>query len=569
MIESELDGGEAIVEAFRQLGIEYVISSSGSEWPPIWEALSRQRIQGKKGPNYIDCWHESLAVSMAMGYTKASGRMQAVVLHTVVGLLQGSMAIRAAFSEQIPMVICVGESASFGEDSTRDKGSWWLTDLGVVDGPTRFAEPFVKWSSSVKDYRTLYNMVERAGEIASQSPRGPVLISVPFELLLKPFFQPRRRAPVSVDYKQFVDPQQVNLIAQWLSQSSSPVVITESLGESADGFKNLHKLCELLAVPVIEKPARYSNFPTEHPLHLGSDLKSRMNDFDFFLVISDRAPWYPQSSVPSENARVAVVDSCPFRPNMPYQPLYADTYVRADPVLFLEKLVERIQSGEYNIDQNKRNERLARWQSEYKKKTETRQLAIEQAKNKRPIDPVWLCHVLSEVMPKDAVYVEETVTHGDLTRNFILRDNPQSFFHPGGGGLGLGLGTALGVKMALPERFVACLEGDGALLYNPIIQALGAAKGYDLPILIVVFNNHSYGSMKMSHTMEYPKGAAVTSGKFLGVDISVPNFSDFVTSFGGYAAKVDDPAKLHDELGNAISALNSGRLGLVDVVLSK
>ena len=63
------DGGEAILEAFRNLGVDYIISSPGSEWPPVWEALARQRANELDGPKYIDCWHESLAVAMAMGYT--------------------------------------------------------------------------------------------------------------------------------------------------------------------------------------------------------------------------------------------------------------------------------------------------------------------------------------------------------------------------------------------------------------------------------------------------------------------------------------------------------------------
>ena len=85
------DGGEAVLEAFRNLGVDYIISSPGSEWPPVWEALARQRANEIDGPKYIDCWHESLAVAMAMGYTRYTGRLQAVLLHAGVGPLQGSM----------------------------------------------------------------------------------------------------------------------------------------------------------------------------------------------------------------------------------------------------------------------------------------------------------------------------------------------------------------------------------------------------------------------------------------------------------------------------------------------
>jgi acetolactate synthase-1/2/3 large subunit len=87
------DGGEAILEAFRNLGVGYVICSPGSEWPPFWEAIARQRRNGTPGPVYLDCGHELIAVGMAAAYTNITGRMQAVLLHAGAGLLQGSMAI--------------------------------------------------------------------------------------------------------------------------------------------------------------------------------------------------------------------------------------------------------------------------------------------------------------------------------------------------------------------------------------------------------------------------------------------------------------------------------------------
>ena len=96
------DGGEAVLEALRNLGVDYIISSPGSEWPPVWEALARQRANETPGPKYLNCWHETLAVTMAMGYTRATGRMQAVLLHAGVGLLQGAMGIHGAYISEVP-----------------------------------------------------------------------------------------------------------------------------------------------------------------------------------------------------------------------------------------------------------------------------------------------------------------------------------------------------------------------------------------------------------------------------------------------------------------------------------
>ncbi|MBC7017932.1 thiamine pyrophosphate-binding protein, partial [Salmonella enterica] len=88
-----------------------VVSSPGSEWPSFWEAMARQKRDGSPGPTYLDCGHETLAVTIAAGYTKFTGRMQAVLLHAGAGLLQGSMAVGAARAMEVPMVVMSGESA--------------------------------------------------------------------------------------------------------------------------------------------------------------------------------------------------------------------------------------------------------------------------------------------------------------------------------------------------------------------------------------------------------------------------------------------------------------------------
>src|SRR5207342_1091752 len=104
-LKNTIDGGEAILEAFRSLNVEYVISSPGSEWPSFWEAMARQKQNGTAGPTYLDCGHETIAVTMAAAYTHITGRMQAVLLHAGAGLLQGSMAIGAARAMETPMLV--------------------------------------------------------------------------------------------------------------------------------------------------------------------------------------------------------------------------------------------------------------------------------------------------------------------------------------------------------------------------------------------------------------------------------------------------------------------------------
>src|SRR6266699_1535411 len=139
----------------------------------------------------------------------------------------------------------------------------------------------------------------------------------------------------------------------------------------------------------------------------------------------------------------------------------------------------------------------------------------EKAQNGSAIDPLSLLGALGEAMPADTIYVDETITHSSLIRQHLPQTTPQSFFR-GAGGLGQGIGTALGIKLAAPERPVALLVGDGSFLYNPIIQALGASKRHELPIIIVVLNNKKYEAMRMGHVHHYPDGASASKDLHFG-----------------------------------------------------
>src|SRR5262249_4495592 len=115
-MKNYLHGGEAILEAFRKLKIDYIMSSPGSEWSPIWEAPARQKLDNKPGPTFVESWHETLAVNMATGYTLMTGRPQAVLVHAGVGVLQGSMGIHGALQNEIPMGGMSGEFPALGAD---------------------------------------------------------------------------------------------------------------------------------------------------------------------------------------------------------------------------------------------------------------------------------------------------------------------------------------------------------------------------------------------------------------------------------------------------------------------
>jgi acetolactate synthase-1/2/3 large subunit len=191
---------------------------------------------------------------------------------------------------------------------------------------------------------------------------------------------------------------------------------------------------------------------------------------------------------------------------------------------------------------------------------------LSKARAGEGIHPLDLCAALGEVLPRTAIYVDETTTHRGQIQKFVRYGGPQSFFRVSSG-LGQGLGMALGIKLGSRDRPVVSLIGDGALLYNPVLPVLGLSKSAHLPILIVVLNNGGYKSMTSNQLAYYPDGVGVRHGLFLGEGICGTDYEQLAGLFGGFGIRIEDAAGLKPGLEQAHAAVRDGRMAIVNVIL--
>jgi acetolactate synthase-1/2/3 large subunit len=565
-MKNTLDGGEAIVEALRALKVDYVFSSPGSDWGALWEAFARQKVNGTPGPEYVSCGHETLAVNLAMGHTFMTGRMQAVVLHTGVGLLQGSLGIDAARKLGLPMLIFSSEALTYGEREGFDPGQQWIATLNSVGGPQRLIEPIVKWASPAISIETLHDMIVRAGELAQQNPMGPVYINVPIETTLQPWTPPKAPRKVIKAAAPQAPASEIERVAKLLLAAELPAVVTEGAGREAEGYRALVDLAELLAIPVIEPfPTEVANFPKDHPLHRGATLRPFADEMDLVLVVRSRVPWYPPRNKPPK-ATVVVLDETPVRDSMVYQNVPADITLEGDVVHSLKALSAAVRAGK--PDAAKVKARREKCEAAHAKRLEDNRRLDAAAPAKPTIDPAWLCHVLNEVLPRDTIVVDETITYRGSTISHLDDHGPLSFFRVGGG-LGQGFGTALGLKVASPQRPVAWIVGDGAFLYNPLPQSLAFAKHRELPILILVLNNTGYDSMAKEHRAWYPDGISVKNDIFYGRTITDFDYAELAKPFGGFGRKVETPAEVRPALEEALAAVKSGKTAILNFMVDR
>lgn len=558
-----LSGGELFLQVLRSFDVDYIFSSPGTEWAPLWEALARQAALGIKGPEYLCSRHEDVAIGMASGYSRVTGGLSVCLLHSSVGSLRAAMGVRGAYQAQVPILVCAGESLTFGEGASWVGFHWgrYLEDYG---GPARLMERVVKSSYGVSTSALLSGSLVRACQLAVASPPGPVFLSLPYEIMAAPAEGGTTAARRSLAQPQ-VDPQALEEVATLLAGARNPVIITEKLGRNPAAVAHLVAVAESLgAVTVEAQHPEYLNFPRRHDLHGGFNATPYLADADVVLLVDMVGPpWYPEKALHPKQATVIALGEDPFRSRFPYHGVAADVTLigRADAAI--AKLAELLPdqapgSTERRAMWARKNaERRARWHAMAKRHAAA-----------TPIDARWMCEVINRVLPSDAILVDETIITNFTLLNVIDRFEPGQFINAMDGGLGTGLGAALGVKVAHPERPVIALVGDGGFNYNAPLAVLGFCQEYGFPITIVIGDNGRYRAMQMATEQLYPDGWSARTNNYYGSFVRPQiNYGEMAALVGGHGEMVTSPHEVEPALRRALQANHDGRVAIVDVII--
>ena len=291
-----VNGAEALLELFRAQGTDYIFCSPIAAWAPLWEALAKRKATTNvETPQYLNCRHEILAVGLASGYYKATGRTQAVLLPTGLGVLNGAMAMRSAYHEHIPMVIVSPDTLTHGAVPGLDPGPEWPTLLVDLAGPVRNAETVTKWAKEVKTGSDLAADVRRAWYFAESVPRGPTLLGVPFDILMSQVAEPHGDKTKASPLVAPID--SLREVADLLMRSRAPLIVTEHAARTPEDQAALVAIAEHIGAPVFEYwMPLYVNFPRAHPLYATDPIETHLKDADCILVVGAHGPWHPQET---------------------------------------------------------------------------------------------------------------------------------------------------------------------------------------------------------------------------------------------------------------------------------
>ena len=557
---------EAYLELLAARGVEYFFANAGTDFAPLIEAYARRSAQGHARPRPLTVPHEVTAVGMACGYAMVTGRPQVVMVHTIVGTANALGGIMNASRSNVPVLFSAGRNpiTEAGELGSRDRQIHWAQESFDQAGLVR---EFVKWDYELRNFGQLETVVDRALAIAQAEPQGPVYLTLPREVLgeRQEAFEYSDPARAPRPSALAPDGETVAEAARLLATARHPIVITKALGRDPAAVPALVELAETLGLPVFEQAPTHLNFPQDHALHAGFDPAAGVAEADVIIVAECDAPWYPHLRGPRPETKIVQVAVDPLFSRYPIRGFHGDVALAGAPRLALRALADAVTPL---LDRAVATERRERLGARHAKEREARAARTRALAADTPIDMAWLSHAIGEFIDERTIMVNEY----DFDQSQAAMRVPGSYFAASpAGGLGWGLGSALGAKLAAPDKTVICCVGDGAYIFGSPTAAHFVSRAYDIPALFVVFNNRMWNAVKKAVQTHAREGWAVKTGAMPLTELDpAPDYELICRASGGHAERVEDPGKLHDALGRALHAVREEkRQALLNVICKK
>jgi benzoylformate decarboxylase len=538
-----MSGKAALLDLLRHEGVRVIFGNPGTTELPLMDALAAEREL-----RYILALQEAPATGMADGYCQASGQCAMLNLHAAPGLGNALGMLYDAKKAGSPILVTAGQ---------HEQRFNFTEPLLMGDLPT-IARPFVKWSDEVRRLEDLPRAIHRAVKTALAPPMGPVFLSLPGDILTDSA-DIDLGAPSRVAAGIRGDTSAIGQAAAIIARAKSPVIIAGDAVPQGNALQELVAFAEALGAPVYDEGmASRAMFPSSHPLYRGAivrlpeAIRGMLGQHD--LLVSVGGDLFTLSlpgevEAMPEDYPVIHLDTDPWELGKNYPEKVS---ILGEPKITLPELTEAVRAARSAQEAEAAIKRLNHVRAEGVASLHKLNAMADALSERHPIHPLALMQTIGRLLPDDAVVIDETISSGTGLRRFLKSDDAQSFYGLRGGGIGWGLPAAIGVKLALPERPVVALIGDGSAMYT--IQGLWTAARENLRMVFVIINNYSYRILKQRTNAM--KGLAAQHDNYVAMDLDRPRV-DFVSvarGLGLTAHKAGTLAELGDLMEAALAA---------------
>ena len=554
-------GGEAFAEQLIASGVKYIFGNSSSSDAPFYDALvDRPQL------NYILTPHEGPGAAMAAGYVKASGERAFVMEAAIVGLANAIGQMYNAQKEQTPLVFY-----SYRNDKSTSAGRDVFEEVPYQE---EIVAPLTKWHWLARRPDMIPETLRRSFKVAWTPPYGPTYATwhadymaekVRTEVIVHEKVDPRMRIRPN--------PQEVERAARLLVEAENPLLIVGDEIYKTRSVAKAVKLAELLGVPVSQARQVFANFPHTHPLWVGEfpstvgiHTLSFPRNPDLVINVGNKLIHTTSTPIVPRNVKFIDMRNDSFSVG---NVMTTDAPLVADVEYGMEDLIEAIESAMTPSVRKKVSERAEGVRVFSEKAKRLRALVSKNPDwDSSPMTSDRVTYEVSRYAEEDAIIVHEAGAIGLHGFDFNPLGGRELFFYYGAH-LGSGVGTAAGVKLARPNQQVIALVGDGAFIFGP--TALWNMARLELPVTVVVYNNHAYGGVHNRGLAAAAGGRMVQTGHFVQDYLGKPdmNMASIADGFGVAGEVVHSPDDLKAALGRARRATLDGKPYLIDAQVAR
>jgi len=561
-----ITAGGAVFGKLKALGVDHVFANSGTDFPPIIEGLIEATQTGLDLPVPITVPHEHVAVGMAHGYYQVSGKVQAVMLHTNVGLANGVTGAINAWCDQIPMLIMSGRTP------VMEKGRFGARTVPIGWGQEMFDQTAMlrevtKWDYELRFPEQVTDLFDRGWAIASSTPKGPIYLSLPREVLCEQtppdgLQTPSKQAPVIAA----ATPEDLKTAADLLAAAKTPLIISQRGAGSPEAFSALGGFLSDWALPLSHYWANQLSVPLSHPMQIGAAPEAVLGEADVVLVINSLAPWWPDKVTLRDDIKVIQLGPDPLFARTPIRNFQADVTLAGETADTLLALIAEMKARPRDDDNlEARRQRIAHLSAD------RRRTVVELAERGRgsPMSKDWVALCLGKAIKgrKASIFHELGCPLEPLDL-----DSPDSYFQePHSGGLGWGLPAALGAQLAEPDRLIFATMGDGSYMFANPTACHMVAEAQGLPVITLVLNNEEWGAVRQSVTGTYKEGLASRANDVPLTSLRPsPDFTRTAEASRAHTETVTDGEALPEALERAIKvASEEKRQVLLNIAIAR
>lgn len=533
----QISGSQIVIECLIEQGVDTVFGYPGGAILNIYDALYKNSNRIR----HILTAHEQGASHAADGYARSTGKVGVCMATSGPGATNLVTGIATAYMDSIPLVAitCNVTQSQLGKDSFQE-----IDITGVT-------MPITKHNFIVRDVKDLADTIRKAFYIAKSDRPGPVLIDIPKDIT-SAVTEYEAVDPSKLDFNlpskkiPFPSEQQIENAAKLIDESQKPFIYAGGGVITSEASDELFSFATKANIPVAMSLMGKAAFPNKHELSLGMigmhgtyAANTACDNCDLLLAIgcrfSDRV--IGEAAKFAKNAKILQIDIDPTEVN---KMINVDDALLGDIKSILAKLTAKIQKKE-----------KSQWNSQIE---EWKKIIPPSYNKKQDLSPKFIFEYVNSQVKEDTIITTEVGQHQMWTAQFYDFTKPRTFLTSGGlGTMGFGTGAAIGAKFANPDKTVVHFAGDGSFRMN--CNELATIEHYQLPIIIVILDNHALGNVRMWQTLFYEKRYSNTTLDF------GPEWTTLASAYGIQGYHVKNEKEFKDAFDKA---LKSGKSAVID-----